>query len=216
MVRIGHPARVLPSVSGMTLDSRLARADGSDVIRDMRKDISRVRSQLQQARDKRQGAEKKSALRAELRDLGKDLRVREARVLQSLLNSAAVVLATTTGAGDRVLAQARPFDWVVIDEAAQALEAACWIPILKGAKLVLAGDDKQLPPTIKSDEAARVKFQFVFREQTSKHNNHFFFLFFKLFLYLYNHRMGFPRHFLSDCMKSMAHRSQGCSQYSTA
>lgn len=156
MVRIGHPARVLPSVSGLTLDSKLARTDGSDVIRDMRKDISRVRVQLQQARDKRQGAEKKSALRAELRDLGKDLRVREARVLQTLLNSAAVVLATTTGAGDRVLAQARPFDWVVIDEAAQALEAACWIPILKGAKLVLAGDDKQLPPTIKSEEAAKV------------------------------------------------------------
>lgn len=46
------------------------------------------------------------------------------------------------------------FDLCVIDEAAQALEASCWIPILKASRLVLAGDHKQLPPTIKSSEAS--------------------------------------------------------------
>jgi superfamily I DNA and/or RNA helicase len=46
------------------------------------------------------------------------------------------------------------FDMVIIDEAAQALEATCWIPILKGRRLVLAGDHKQLAPTIKSSKAA--------------------------------------------------------------
>ena len=42
------------------------------------------------------------------------------------------------------------FDWVVIDECAQALESSCWIALLKARKCVLAGDYKQLPPTIKS------------------------------------------------------------------
>jgi ATP-dependent RNA/DNA helicase IGHMBP2 len=46
------------------------------------------------------------------------------------------------------------FDMAVIDEAAQALEASCWIPILKAGRLVLAGDHKQLAPTIKSHKAA--------------------------------------------------------------
>ena len=46
------------------------------------------------------------------------------------------------------------FDLTVIDEAAQALEASCWIPILKSKRLVLAGDHKQLAPTIKSDKAS--------------------------------------------------------------
>lgn len=47
------------------------------------------------------------------------------------------------------------FDLVVVDEAGQALEAACWIPILKGKRVVLAGDHLQLPPTIHSEKAAK-------------------------------------------------------------
>ena len=196
----------------MTLDSKLARTDGADVIRDIRQDISRVRTQIQQVRDKGQDFAKARELRTELRELGKDLRVREARVLGNLLDSAAVILATTTGAGDRVLAQARPFDWVVIDEAAQALEAACWIPILKGAKLVLAGDDKQLPPTIKSDEAAKVFF-FLLSQTHSDNRLYCCCCLFVLLLLLL--RKGFLSLYLSGFMPSLASGSQECSLSST-
>jgi DNA polymerase alpha-associated DNA helicase A len=58
-----------------------------------------------------------------------------------------IVLATCHGAGGRQLFN-RSFDVVIIDEAAQALEAVCWIPILKTSKLILAGDPLQLPPTV--------------------------------------------------------------------
>jgi ATP-dependent RNA/DNA helicase IGHMBP2 len=87
--------------------------------------------------------------------------VREEKVVQELLTSANVVLATTVGASAGVLEKitnashdGNPtgFDLVIIDEAAQALEASCWIPILRGKKVVLAGDHKQLPPTIKSKD----------------------------------------------------------------
>ena len=72
--------------------------------------------------------------------------------MSSLIQNAQVVLATTVGAANRILKDMK-FDLVIIDEAAQALEASCWIPILRGERLVLAGDHCQLPPTIKSYKA---------------------------------------------------------------
>ena len=66
-----------------------------------------------------------------------------------------VVTATCTGCGDKLLRSAAAFDVVVIDEAAQALEAWCWIAMCKAPKVILAGDHLQLPPTVTSDEAAR-------------------------------------------------------------
>lgn len=82
----------------------------------------------------------------------KELRRRDRKVTSSVLDRAQVVLATCHTAGGKQLAY-RQYDWIIIDEACQALEVACWIPILKareGAKLVLAGDHLQLPPTVKS------------------------------------------------------------------
>jgi ATP-dependent RNA/DNA helicase IGHMBP2 len=148
MVRIGHPARVLQNIVGLTLDSRVSHSEEADIIRDMRRDIAQLRQEMRHAEDRR-------SARAELSELNRDLRAREAKALSGILASSAVVLATLTGAGDPVLDSLPAFDVVVIDEAAQALEAACWIALLRSKKCILAGDDKQLGPTIKSDEAAR-------------------------------------------------------------
>ncbi|CAM9971306.1 unnamed protein product, partial [Ectocarpus fasciculatus] len=88
----------------------------------------------------------------QLKTLRKEARAREGKVVQEVLRSRDVVLATCVGAATHSLRE-EEFDLVVIDEAAQALEAACWIPILKGRRLVLAGDHKQLAPTVKSRKA---------------------------------------------------------------
>ncbi|UZJ63647.1 AAA domain-containing protein [Sphingobacterium sp. KU25419] len=69
--------------------------------------------------------------------------------MADILDKAQVVTATLVGANQYVIRN-RTYGVVVIDEAAQALEPACWIPILKADKVVLAGDHCQLPPTIKS------------------------------------------------------------------
>ena len=74
--------------------------------------------------------------------------------MQQVISGAEVVLATNTGAGDALLAQ-HEFDLAVIDEAAQALECSAWIPMLKARRVVLAGDHKQLPPTVRSRDAER-------------------------------------------------------------
>jgi superfamily I DNA and/or RNA helicase len=75
-----------------------------------------------------------------LKNLRKELKERERRNVTELLSTANVICATNVGAAMKKLSEQR-FDVVVIDEAAQALEASCWIAILRAKKLVLAGGD---------------------------------------------------------------------------
>jgi len=77
-----------------------------------------------------------------------------------------VVCATLTGVDSQVLGE-RTFDLVVIDEAAQAIEPACWIPLLRAGRVVLAGDHCQLPATIVSSEAAKSGKACAFRARTT-------------------------------------------------
>ncbi len=92
------------------------------------------------------------AIYADLKGLRKEYREREAKCIDDLLTGSRVVLATLHGAGGFQL-RTQQFDVVVIDEASQALEAQCWIPLLSARKAVLAGDHLQLPPTVKSVNA---------------------------------------------------------------
>jgi superfamily I DNA and/or RNA helicase len=83
-----------------------------------------------------------------------DVEQLEQYITGNILANAQVVAATPVGANHYTVRQMR-YGTVFIDEAGQALEPACWIPILKGKKLVLAGDHQQLPPTLKSEAAAK-------------------------------------------------------------
>jgi predicted DNA helicase len=78
----------------------------------------------------------------------------EQYIINDVLSKANVITATLVGANHYTVRHLK-YSTVVIDEAGQALEPACWIPILKAKKVVLAGDHWQLPPTVKSSEAAR-------------------------------------------------------------
>lgn len=181
-VRLGHPARIKPSIAKHGLEALVQSSDGTEIVRDVRKELeshlqflSRVKNakssnkkskqqqKFQQGR--RDKLDRKAAFK-EIKALRKEVRTREEKVVSELILSAQVVLATTVGADNRVLNQitnpkdgdnhrhTKPgFDLVIIDEAAQALEASCWIPILRGRKVVLAGDHCQLPPTIKSNDS---------------------------------------------------------------
>jgi predicted DNA helicase len=90
----------------------------------------------------------------ESRALKADADMLEFYIVNDLLQNAQAICATLVGTSHPVL-KGRKFNTVFIDEAAQALEPACWIPILKANRVVLAGDHCQLPPTIKSNDAAR-------------------------------------------------------------
>ena len=150
IVRLGHPARVLPSVLAHTLDALVEASPDHKVTRDLQREINAQQRKVARADDRAARAE----ARGDLRRLRAELRHLEQTTIRALIDTAHVVLATTTGAADSLLAH-RPFDLVVIDEAAQAIEAACWMPMLRGRRVVLAGDHLQLPPTIVSEVAAR-------------------------------------------------------------
>ncbi|XP_037373318.1 DNA-binding protein SMUBP-2 [Talpa occidentalis] len=154
LLRLGHPARLLESTQQHSLDAVLARGDGARIVADIRKDIDQALARSRKTQDKGE----RSSFRDEVRQLRKELKEREEAATLESLRSADVVLATNTGAspdGPLKLLPDGAFDVVVIDECGQALEASCWIPLLKAGKCILAGDHKQLPPTITSHKAAQ-------------------------------------------------------------
>jgi superfamily I DNA and/or RNA helicase len=154
VVRLGHPARVLPALREHTLD--LMVEDHPD-LRQTRKLAKKAFALFRQAgkftRAKPEpGA--RQALRQEGRALLNDSRQLEALAIERILNGADVVCATLTGLDSEVLGQ-RQFDLAVIDEASQSTEPASWLPLLHCRRVVLAGDHCQLPPTVLSQEAAQ-------------------------------------------------------------
>jgi ATP-dependent RNA/DNA helicase IGHMBP2 len=150
LVRLGHPARLLPTVVEHSLDYLLEASEGTRIALDLRREIADTQRQVRKSHDWAQ----RRARRDELRRLRGELRKLEERTVQEIVRGADVVFATLTGAADSLLAGAE-FDLAVIDEAAQAVEAGCWIPLLAARRAVLAGDHLQLPPTILSRRAQK-------------------------------------------------------------
>jgi ATP-dependent RNA/DNA helicase IGHMBP2 len=99
--------------------------------------------------------EERKALRGEAKQLKQEISRLQEQVIEEILGDAQVLCCTNVGAADRVFRRYLPnrvFDLVVIDECGQALEVGCWIPLLKGKRALLAGDHKQLPPTIQGTQ----------------------------------------------------------------
>ena len=145
IVRLGHPARLLPSVLNHSLDVLTRTSEAAEIVHDIRKEIDAKEASIRKTRSGRE----RRAIYIELRDLRKEYRARERKCVDNLVRGSKVVLATLHGAGGWNIKNEQ-YDVVIIDEASQALEAQCWIPLLAARKVVLAGDHMQLPPTVKS------------------------------------------------------------------
>ncbi|MBS0206842.1 MAG: AAA family ATPase [Planctomycetes bacterium] len=156
-LRIGHPARVMPSLRERTLDVLVESHPSLKLARDWTKEAFSLRRQAGKYTRTAPAPGARRDLRAEARKLLEDARQMEAGLVTHLLDSATVICATLTGLNAEILGN-RDFDLVVIDEAAQATEPSCWIPLLRSRRLVLAGDHCQLPPTVVSSEARREGF----------------------------------------------------------
>lgn len=155
VLRIGHPARVTEQSLSKTLDAQIAEHPHFSELRSLRRKMEQVRQQAGRYKRNFGYAEKEQRrlLREEAKSLKADADVLEFYIINDLLNSTETVCATLVGASHPVL-RGRKFTTVFIDEAGQALEPACWIPLLKSQRVVFAGDHCQLPPTIKSRDAA--------------------------------------------------------------
>lgn len=145
ILRLGHPARLLPSVLNHSLDVLTQTSEAGAIIKDVRAEMDAKQASIKKTKS---GRERK-AIYTDLKELRKEYRERERRCVSNLVGGSKVVLATLHGAGGYQLRN-EEFDVVIIDEASQALEAQCWVPLLSAKKAVCAGDHLQLPPTIKS------------------------------------------------------------------
>ncbi|PKK19588.1 immunoglobulin mu binding protein 2 [Columba livia] len=138
VLRLGHPARLLPHIQRHCLDAVLARGDSARIVADIRKDIDQAVAKTKKAQDKGE----RSHFLSEIKVLRKELKEREDAAMAAALTHASVVLATNTGAspdGPLRLLPEQHFGLAVLDECAQALEASCWVPLLRAPRCVLAG-----------------------------------------------------------------------------
>lgn len=156
VVRIGNISRVDDSLIQHTLDGKLSAHPEA-------KNIKKIKIRAADARRKAKKYKRTfdAAARNERKELYKEAgelaawaRQVEDRIIDQIISSADVVACTLINANHSILDSFK-FKTVVIDEAAQALEPATWVPISRASKVILAGDPFQLPPTVKSQEAAR-------------------------------------------------------------
>ncbi|KAK6926428.1 DNA2/NAM7 helicase, helicase domain [Dillenia turbinata] len=164
IVRVGNPARISSTVASKSLgeivNSKLVefRAEFERKKSDLRKDLRHCLKDDSLA----------AGIRQLLKQLGKTLKKKEKETVKEVMSSAQVVLATNTGAADPLIRKLDTFDLVVIDEAGQAIETSCWIPILQGRSCILAGDQFQLAPVILSRKALEGGLGISLLERTAK------------------------------------------------
>ena len=149
VVRTGNISRVEEDVLRHTLDLQIAEHPDTAQVKKLRKEAAELRKKA----SKKKGRDKGMAYRDAGR-LNTWARQLEDRTLDHVLDSTQVVVCTLIGAAASILGK-HDFKTCIIDEAAQALEPATWIPILKANRVVLAGDPYQLPPTVKNRKAER-------------------------------------------------------------
>lgn len=148
VLRIGNPARVNDKVLSHTYERKYESHTLYPELWNIRKSIREV---IKNIRNK---ADNRDSLRNRLSKLRNRATEIEIQIEQDLFNEARVIASTLIGAGNRILSH-KKFTTLFIDEAAQALEAACWIPIIKSDRVILAGDHYQLPPTTKCIDAEK-------------------------------------------------------------
>lgn len=149
VLRIGNPARVDDKVLSATYERQFEAHPDYPELWGVRKAIREV-----SAGRKRMSRTDASALSNRLHSLRRRAMELEVKIQVEVFDSARVVASTLVGSNNAVL-NGRRFTTLYIDEAGQALEAACWIAVRKADRVVFAGDYCQLPPTVKSVEAER-------------------------------------------------------------
>lgn len=170
VVRIGNISRIDDDILKHTVDYIMANHPE-------RKNINKIRAKATDCRRRakryrRNYGARERDLREKLQDEAAELSAwanqLEDRLLEQILTGAEVITCTLVGAAHPMLEKYR-FKTVVIDEAAQALEPAIWIPLLKSNKVVFAGDPFQLPPTVKSMEARKMGLHITTMEHCLKY-----------------------------------------------
>ena len=145
VLRIGNPTRVNDKMLGFTYERRFESHPDYPQLWAIRKAIRELR------KNRKKGSENYHQKLERLKSRAAEI---EIRINSELFSEARVIACTLVGSAHRLL-EGMKFGTLFIDEAAQALEAACWIPMRRASRVILAGDHCQLPPTVKSIAALR-------------------------------------------------------------
>ncbi len=145
VLRIGNPTRVNDKMLGFTYERRFESHPDYPQLWAIRKAIRELR------KNKKKGSENYHQKMERLKSRAAEI---EIRINAELFGEARVIACTLVGSAHHLL-EGMKFGTLFIDEAAQALEAACWIPMKRASRVILAGDHCQLPPTVKSIAALR-------------------------------------------------------------
>lgn len=145
VLRIGNPTRVNDKMLGFTYERRFESHPDYPQLWAIRKAIRELR------KNRKKGSENYHQKMDRLKSRAAEI---ELRINAELFGEARVIACTLVGSAHRLL-EGMKFGTLFIDEAAQALEAACWIPMRRASRVILAGDHCQLPPTVKSIAALR-------------------------------------------------------------
>ncbi|WP_435356610.1 AAA domain-containing protein [Emticicia sp. SJ17W-69] len=156
VLRVGNPARVSERLMSLTLDSKISEHPMIKNAKMLKKQANEYKSMAHKYKRNfgKSERDQRKLLFEEAHKIMKEVDNTEQYIINDLVTKAQVITATLVGSNHYTVRNLK-YHTVVIDEAGQALEPACWIPILKAQKVVLAGDHCQLSPTIKSNEAAK-------------------------------------------------------------
>jgi superfamily I DNA and/or RNA helicase len=203
VIRLGNPSRVSELLLNHTLDARVIAHPSYSKMRAMRQTAEQYRATANEyVRDFGvEERERRRMLRDEARMLMQAADDLERYMTEEVLGAVQVVTSTLVGAASRSIRHL-DFETVFIDEAAQALEPGCWIPIAKAERVVLAGDHHQLPPTVKSERAAREGLsETLFEKCIQRQGNTARML--KVQYRMHERIMGFSsRHFYNDALEA--------------
>jgi ATP-dependent RNA/DNA helicase IGHMBP2 len=156
VLRVGNPARVSEHLQRLTLEAKMAEHDYLKETKRLKKQAMEFKNMAHKYKKSfgKSERDQRKALFDEAHKIMKEVGNTEQYIIDDIVSKTQVVTATLVGANHYTIRNLE-YNTVVIDEAGQALEPACWIPILKAKKVILAGDHCQLSPTIKSNEAAK-------------------------------------------------------------
>lgn len=145
---------MLPQVLEVALEYKVLHSDQSKLARECRDEVKQLNRRMLKLTSRKDRDERRQ-VRQEIRYLYKEEKKRQRAAVDRCLEQSQVVACTLSGAAAFQVSKLPLFDVVVIDEAAQSTEPACWSALLRGKRCVLGGDHLQLPPTIISNKAAK-------------------------------------------------------------
>lgn len=173
VLRLGNITRIHDDLMHLTIEEKVRNHHDWANIKKVK--IQAHETEKKASQYKRNFGPQERDERRELRKEAKELRKwayeLEDRLIDEILYGSQIIATTLIGASNKMIKDMY-FKTVIIDEASQSLEAECWNAILKADRVIMAGDHKQLPPTVKSTEAAKLKMETTILDILTEHNSH--------------------------------------------